>query len=135
MKITNQNQIIKKALVIDDDSSVRQTLKEILPDYGYEVDTFENPVCFLNIRNTNQCPEDKPCCDILIVDNEMPEMTGVDFLNRLDEMKCKIPPDHKTIYSGNIEPNDCKKVSQIGCKVFHKPHFDKLIRWIQSMDK
>ena len=68
-----------KILIIDDERSIRNSLKEILVDEGYEVDVAEN--------GAQGCQMvDKEKYSVIFCDIKMPEMDGIEVLDRLNEM-------------------------------------------------
>lgn len=68
-----------KILIIDDERSIRNSLKEILIDEGYDVDVAENGVqgCAM---------VDKEKYSVIFCDIKMPEMDGMEVLGKLSEM-------------------------------------------------
>ena len=68
-----------KILIIDDARSIRNSLKEILADEGYEVDVAENGA-------TGCAMVDKEKYSVIFCDIKMPEMDGMEVLGRLIEM-------------------------------------------------
>ena len=65
-----------KILIIDDERSIRNSLKEILLDEGYEVDTAEN--------GAEGCAMvEKEKYDVIFSDIKMPEMDGNEVLDKL----------------------------------------------------
>ena len=68
-----------KILIIDDERSIRNSLKEILIDEGYDVDVAENGVqgCAM---------VDKEKYSVIFCDIKMPEMDGMEVLGKLAEM-------------------------------------------------
>lgn len=124
----------KTALILDDDEFCREFLTEVLESFGYEVEAFPNPTCFLNITTAEHCPKEAPCFDVIITDNQMPEMTGMEFLARLKKMDCKIPDTHKAILSGSLVGDDMINVRKLGCQAFQKPfQMAPFSRWINSL--
>lgn len=68
-----------KILIIDDERSIRNSLKEILADEGYDVDVAEN--------GAQGCAMvDKEKYSVIFCDIKMPEMDGMEVLDRLAEM-------------------------------------------------
>ena len=67
-----------KLLIIDDERSIRNSLKEILADEGYEVDVAENGVegCAM---------AEKEKYSVIFCDIKMPEMDGMEVLTNLTE--------------------------------------------------
>ena len=65
-----------KILIIDDERAIRNSLKEILVDEGYDVDAAEN--------GAQGCQMvDKEKYDVIFCDIKMPEMDGIEVLDRL----------------------------------------------------
>jgi DNA-binding response OmpR family regulator len=62
----------KKILVIDDESDVTFTIKNILEDNGFAVDTFNDPILALNYYKVN-------FYDLIILDIKMPKMDGFEL--------------------------------------------------------
>ncbi len=68
-----------KILIIDDERSIRNSLKEILADEGYDVDVAEN--------GAQGCAMvDKEKYSVIFCDIKMPEMDGMEVLDRLTQM-------------------------------------------------
>ena len=68
-----------KILIIDDERSIRNSLKEILVDEGYDVDLAEN--------GSQGCAMvDKEKYSVIFCDIKMPEMDGMEVLDRLAAM-------------------------------------------------
>jgi len=68
-----------KILIIDDERSIRNSLKEILADEGYDVDVAEN--------GAQGCQMvDKEKYSVIFCDIKMPEMDGLEVLDKLNEM-------------------------------------------------
>ena len=69
-----------KILVIDDERSIRNTLKEILGFEGYAVELAENGALGLEMVKTTDY-------DIILCDIKMPEMDGIEVLGKIMEIK------------------------------------------------
>ncbi len=68
-----------RVLIVDDERAIRNSLKEILTDEGYEVDTAEDGVAALG-------EVEKEKYDVIFCDIKMPNMDGVETLDRLMQM-------------------------------------------------
>ena len=68
-----------KILIIDDERSIRNSLKEILMDEGYDVDVAEN-----GVQGCTMVEKEK--YDIIFCDIKMPEMDGMEVLDKLNNM-------------------------------------------------
>lgn len=70
--------------VIDDDASVRSSLKLLIGTIGLRVETFAAPDDFLRKQ-----PLDSPSC--LILDVRLPRLNGLDFQRELAMRKIRVP--------------------------------------------
>src|ERR1700694_2119643 len=70
--------------VIDDDPSVRSSIKILLESVGLAVELFGSAKEFLLVR-----PADRPSC--LVLDIRLPGVSGLDFQRQLAEAKINIP--------------------------------------------
>lgn len=68
-----------KILIIDDERSIRNSLKEILADEGYDVDVAEN-----GVQGCEMVEKEK--YSVIFSDIKMPHMDGMEVLDRLHEM-------------------------------------------------
>lgn len=68
-----------KILIIDDERSIRNSLKEILADEGYDVDVAENGSAGCSMV-------EKEKYDVIFCDIKMPEMDGMEVLDKLNQM-------------------------------------------------
>jgi DNA-binding response OmpR family regulator len=75
---------IHRILVVDDDASVRQVIAETLIRCGYHVDAAEDGAAAwktLQLRNY----------DLLVTDNNMPRVSGVDLVRKLRSARMALP--------------------------------------------
>ena len=73
-----------KILIIDDEKSIRNTLKEILAYEGYDVSEAQD-----GIEGIKLAEKDK--FDIILSDIKMPKMDGIEVLERLQEITPETP--------------------------------------------
>ncbi len=73
-----------KILIIDDEKSIRNTLKEILTYEGYEVTEAQDGIEGLKIA-------EKDKFDIILSDIKMPKMDGIEVLEKLQEITPETP--------------------------------------------
>ena len=73
-----------KILVIDDEKSIRSTLKEILEHEGFEVDTAEDGAEALELIPKN-------AYEAVLCDIKMPEMDGIEVLEKIQKVKADLP--------------------------------------------
>ena len=123
---------MRRALLLEDDTVCREIITEALSDYDFEVEAYHDPTCFL--KNLDKCPVDMPCVDFILTDNQMPGMTGIEFLKRLEEMECKVPVRNRAIISGNFSFNDIERIEQLGIKSFNKPYsLGRVYDWLEEI--
>jgi DNA-binding NtrC family response regulator len=73
-----------KILIIDDERAIRNSMKEILSDEGYEVECAEDGASGLEAAL-------KERCDVIFCDIKMPGMDGTELLGRLKEEGVEAP--------------------------------------------
>jgi DNA-binding NtrC family response regulator len=73
-----------RILVVDDEKSIRNAMKNILEYEGYEVTLAENGKDALDAAETNSL-------DVIFCDIKMPEMDGIEILDKLQEKHPEIP--------------------------------------------
>jgi two-component system response regulator FixJ len=100
--------------VIDDDDAVRQSLEFLLKTAGLTVRSFESAKAFLEIL-----PQLASGC--VITDVRMPEVTGIDLLRRVKELKPDIPV---VIITGHGDIGLAVEAMKIGAVDFLEKPFD-----------
>lgn len=68
----------KQVFIVDDDPMIRFLVSEFLKAHGYDITAFETGSSCLDHLKNNRC-------DLLIVDMQMPEMTGDEVLKAVSE--------------------------------------------------
>ena len=79
-------EIVKPICILDDDSAVLNSLRELLDSDGFEARTFDNPYQFLAYAQEHPVK-------LAVLDVWMPEMNGVEVQERLRELS----PDTRVI--------------------------------------
>jgi two-component system, LuxR family, response regulator FixJ len=104
--------------VIDDDDAVRQSLEFLLKTAGIETRGFDSAKAFLNVLQ-----QIKSGC--IVTDVRMPELTGIDLLRRVKEMKLDIPV---IVITGHGDISLAVEAMKIGAIDFlEKPFDDELL--------
>ena len=73
----------KKILLIDDERDIIFTIKKILGDNGFEVDSFYDPILALNYYKVN-------FYDLIILDIKMPKIDGFELYIKIREKDPKV---------------------------------------------
>ena len=109
--------------VIDDDDEVRDVLRTLLETAGHDVETFKSGTHFLADAQL-----DRMAC--LVVDQRMPQMTGLELLLELERRGRPVPA---LLITGVHDPEVAAAANTIGAMtVLEKPmSSQKLLRFVQ----
>ena len=80
----NAEQPIPIIFIVDDDTSIRDALRNLFRSTGLRVETYDSAQAFLSSRKV-----DVPCC--LVLDVRLPGLSGLDLQRRLQEVNINIP--------------------------------------------
>lgn len=116
--------------MVDDEKDVLDLFSEYLKSNGYNIISFDNPVIALEYfyKNTNNC-------SVVITDYRMPQMSGLDFINKIREKDtdCKIKTIIISAYIKDNIPYDKSYLMKID-KILEKPvYLDRLKTEIQHL--
>jgi FixJ family two-component response regulator len=81
--VTDLGDGVGTIFIVDDDDSVRRSLKRLLRSVGYRVEVFASARDFLDHGYTDKC--------LLVLDKQMPEMDGIELQRMLIATGNKIP--------------------------------------------
>jgi DNA-binding response OmpR family regulator len=73
----------KRILLVDDESDITASLNMALADYGFEVDSYNDPLAALSNFKPNYY-------DLVILDVKMPEMNGLELYRELQKIHSQI---------------------------------------------
>jgi len=125
---------MKKVLLLDDDPQCRDLMTEILSQRDYLVDAFCSPAELFAQRGTCGCRDDHLCADLIVTDNRMPGLFGVDFLRQIADAGCQLPGHRKALVTGHCTMEEYALVLKMGCSVFFKPaYFDAINNWLDQL--
>ncbi len=121
---TVTDNIAKKILVVDDEPDSRQIFRDMLSDLGYDViDEPDGASALLTIR-------DKGMIDIIITDYQMPDMDGLEFVQRVRQFLPLVPIIMITAY-GSVETyirSQCLNVFEYINKPVKKHELDVIVK-------
>ena len=118
---------MKRILLVDDHEMAREVLKLFLETQGYLVEEAENGAeGFARIEQGHSF-------DLVISDNQMPVMTGMEFIQRLAQ-RSYLSTHHLILYSGNLTPELEQQARDFGVSaVLSKPYnFSKLLVFVRE---
>ena len=123
-----------KVLVLDDDVQCLNLTEAYFQHKGFEVSAYLQATCPMFEQGAAYCSLNEPIYDLVVVDNDMLNMKGIDFLECIQEKGCKTPNSRKAIISGGISTEDRNRAKDLGVKVFDKPcSLATLDNWIESV--
>ena len=73
----------KNILLVDDELDVIYTIKNVLEDNGFQIDSYNDPITALNSYRSN-------FYDLLILDIKMPKMDGFELYTKIREKDNKV---------------------------------------------
>jgi DNA-binding response OmpR family regulator len=124
-----------RIILFDDEPIIRKLFGHYFQSKGYEVIKYQNPsLCPLQHTHDCQCEEQELCADIMITDVDMPNVSGLDFIESQLRKGCKIP--NIAIMSGLWTESKMKRATNLGCTVFQKPiKLSVLTEWLNKCVK
>jgi FixJ family two-component response regulator len=105
--------------VVDDDESVRESLPDLLREFGFAVETFASAEAFLASDRMSQT-------NCLLLDIAMPGMTGPDLQQELKRRRKTIPIVFMTAHGGEAMRPRLLEQGAIEC--LSKPFSDTALR-------
>lgn len=123
-----------RTIVLEDNQVEQGILKYLLIARNHEVITYNNPsICPLQLLPECRCSENERCTDIIISDQNMPYINGLDYIRnqRIKGCKCK-----KVALVSSELNEDVKKIAkELSCKVFSKPYdISEIFNWLDDVE-
>lgn len=109
----------QRILIVDDEPALVGLLDEILQVYGYQPSAFTSSKKALEAFKQNP---DK--FDLIITDQTMPEITGIDLVKSIREIRPDIPVILNTGFSDNINK---ETANNLNIRILQKPVDTKLL--------
>jgi FixJ family two-component response regulator len=100
--------------IIEDDVSVSRSFEMFLKSAGLEFKSFRNAESFLTIGKPGQN-------DLLLIDINLPGMTGLDMLGKLEQQKKNIPA---IVITSQDDPKTLESCRKYGVKAFMRKPVD-----------
>ena len=124
-----------RIFIFEDDPAVSTLLELILQREGRDISVFSDPtVCNVYLDHETQCPRETPCADVILSDNMMPNMTGIDFFLLQRARGCKALARNKAIMTAaSIGPETAAIIKDIGCQFLKKPfNIVEIKKWVDG---
>jgi CheY-like chemotaxis protein len=87
-------------------------------------------------EHADSCPQHNRCTDILITDNNMPDMTGIELLEIQHHGGCRLTSKNKALVTGNEDPVLQERAAALGCHFFLKPlSLTTLFAWLKECEE
>jgi CheY-like chemotaxis protein len=124
-----------RAIVLDDDYVMRTLIYDILKNRGYEAYASSEPFfCPVYLDSECPCPVEHLCATIIITDINMPNMTGLEFIEHQKKNGCKI--QNIATMSGIWTDEEIEHAKRLGCHIFKKPfEIDEIEKWLDGCEK
>jgi two-component system, LuxR family, response regulator FixJ len=104
----------QKIAIVDDDYAVRDSLRVLLEVMGYLVEAFESAAAYLNADRQNLA--------CLILDHQMPHMTGLQLVEKLRADGAATPI---LLITGSPSPAIYARAAELGIEVLDKAPGDE----------
>ena len=109
---------LESICVVDDDDAVRDSMRMLLESYGLTVEDFPSARAFLARAG-------KPRCGCVLLDLHMPEMSGLELLDRMHSEGSNAPV---IVITGRGDPVTMRHAKDAGAfAIFDKPVNDEAL--------
>ena len=113
--------MILRIVIFDQDVEALDRLNYILSSQGHEVLCFAEPyICPIYSNDSSACPQTTACVDILLIDNNMPKMTGLEFVRQQSINGCNGIIRNKAVMSANWTSEQIEAATYFQIKIFSK---------------
>jgi DNA-binding response OmpR family regulator len=127
----------RRAIIVDDEQVVLNMLKMFFELRGYEVIAFREAVrCADSGDQGRMCDNLRPCADVLVTDNRMPKISGIEMLEAQARMGCTLLSRNKLMISGWLNESELTKIEELGCAFLKKPFTpEELEAWLVGCEE
>lgn len=117
---------MKKVLIVDDDTSAREALSLVLESQNIQCAEVGNGSEALEWLASNQA-------DLIISDNQMPGLTGLDFIDQIQLHQQPANTSPVILLSGNLNEKDKARALKAGVfAILDKPcNFSEFLSMVQ----
>ena len=124
-----------RVILLEDNKSLRYLFSEIFADRGYETFVFSTPaICPLQLVPDCRCSVNETCTDIIVSDLDMPQISGLRFIETQKKKNCKCK--HIAIISARWSEQNLALAYRLDCKTFTKSsNFEEFYKWLDEVEK
>ncbi len=124
-----------RAVIIDDDYLLRTLMGDVFKDRGYEVHSSAEPgLSSIFLDSQCSCPVGTHCTNIIITDINMPDMTGLEFIEHQKRNGCKV--QNIAVMSGGWTDEKIEHAKRLGCHIFEKPFkIVEIEKWLDNCER
>lgn len=114
----------RSIIIAEDESITRELLAELLQSYGYKIVTVSSGIEAVKLLQQEQY-------DLLIIDQKMPEMNGIDCIRELRKNNHQIP----VVLASGSPANDLELQSELNIqKILNKPYnFEEMLSIVREL--
>ncbi len=111
-------------IIAEDESITRELLSELLQSYGYKIVTVSTGIEVINLLQQDQF-------DLLIIDQKMPEMNGIDCIRELRKNNHSIP----IVLASGSPANDLELHGELRIqRILNKPYnFEEMLSIVREL--
>jgi DNA-binding response OmpR family regulator len=114
------SEIKYRVIILEQHEIIRDILCDFFHDRGYEVHAYPSPgFCPLHQLPSCRCGVEETCCDIMIIDMDLPEINGLQFISNLKEKDCKC--GNVLLISSVWHHDMIAQAQELNCQVLAKP--------------
>lgn len=122
-------------LIITDVEGVQQILSVYAELVGCELVALDKPaICDARNKADGNCSKESPCVDMLMIEQKLNGLCGLDFIQQQVERGCKLPSCCMAVMSRDLTNEELKKAKDIGCHVLQKPVTYEIFKnWVNGV--
>jgi DNA-binding response OmpR family regulator len=125
-----------RIVLIEADRYYREFFSVLLEQNGHEVLTASDLTgCPVYDQADGTCPHEKACGDVLLIDQNMPKMTSLGFIQLQLERCGKGSVHNKAMMSDCLTRKEKELATRLGCTIFSKPfRLNSLLDWLECVE-
>lgn len=111
-----------RTFIIEPVDSMRESLEIFVQGLGHEVVSCTDPeLCPSYYSNLCECPQQHACADVLIVGQNLPLVSGINFIEKRIRGGCKGAVQNMALICSPWSATDRQRARDLGCRWFETP--------------